>query len=342
MQRKAIVPALLALAALLVPASGVLASSVSSTITMQFDLSAQDSSRETRLWIPYPTSDEDQTISRIRVTGDYQQCAVYTDKVHQTPMLYAEWPAQAKSRKLDLFFTVDREEVVRRDFPAWEGAWDPADYALYLAPTGLAPRGGRAEETAARITRGKSTVLAKARAIYDWTCENTFRDPETRGCGTGDICKLMEKPGGKCVDISSLFVALARAAGVPAREVLGIRQGKGDAQDITTWQHCWAEFFLPGYGWVPVDPADVRKMMLTQNLKAGDAKTAEYREYFWGGLDAYRVRLSRGRDLTLNPRQEGAPVNYLMYPFAQIGDKTLDWLAPETFRYTIAYEKSEG
>jgi len=134
-------------------------------------------------------------------------------------------------------------------------------------------------------------------------------------------------------------VSLARAAGVPSREIFGIRQGKKPVQDITTWQHCWAEFYLPGYGWVPVDPGDVRKMMLKQDLKLSDPKTDEYRAYFWGGIDPYRVKLSIGRDLTLNPPQKGKAVNYLMYPFAQIGGTTLDWLDPKTYKYTITYHQ---
>ena len=118
-------------------------------------------------------------------------------------------------------------------------------------------------------------MLEKARAIYDWTCENTYRDPDTRGCGKGDVCALLKKPGGKCTDISSVFVALARAAGVPAREIFGIRLGKKAEEDITGWQHCWAEFYLPGYGWVPADPADVRKAMLVEKLKPEDKRTNE-------------------------------------------------------------------
>ncbi len=81
----------------------------------------------------------------------------------------------------------------------------------------------------------------------------------------------------------------------------------------------------------------MRKIMLEQNLKLEDAKTIEYRKYFWCGVDPYRVKLGTGRDLTLNPPQHGQPVNYLMYPFAQIGDETLDWLEPATFKYIISH-----
>ncbi|HFQ88762.1 MAG TPA: transglutaminase domain-containing protein, partial [Desulfobulbus sp.] len=186
---------------------------------------------------------------------------------------------------------------------------------------------------------GRTTVLAKARAIYDWICDNMYRDPKTRGCGAGNVCALLKRPGGKCTDIHSVFVALCRAAGVPAREIFGIRQGKKDVQDITTWQHCWAEFYLPGYGWVPVDPADVRKMMLKYNLGPDDPGTREYRKYFWGAWDPYRVQLAVGRDIRLNPPQQGPPLNTFGYPYAEIGGRVLDWLDPATFRYHFTFRR---
>jgi transglutaminase-like putative cysteine protease len=315
------------------------ANTVSGTITMEFDLSSHSDRQETQLWIPYPTSDQNQNISNIQVRGNYQASGVYTDRVHETPMLYARWDAGIKARKLTFTFTAERREIDPATLPDRVVAWDPADYAPYLAATRLGPIDGEVKKLAERITAGQTSVLGKAKALYDWTCENTYRNPATRGCGIGDVHRLLQEPGGKCADISSIFVALARAAGVPAREIFGIRQGKKDGEDISQWQHCWAEFYLPGYGWVSVDPADVRKMMLVQNLILTDSKTVQYRKYFWGGLDPYRVKLGQGRDVQLNPPQSGEPVNYLMYPYAQIGDKTLDWLDPATFKYTITYKQ---
>jgi transglutaminase-like putative cysteine protease len=318
-------------------ATAASAKSHSGTITISVDLSAHEIGKEAELWIPYPVSDKEQSISNVNVSGDFAKSAVYADNSNSTPMLYAKWDKGAKSRQLIFSFKADRREVLRRDFPKKEAAWDSADYKEFLAGSSRAPLDGDVKQLAGKITAGKKTVLEKARAIYDWTCDNTYRDPNTRGCGEGDVCSLLVKPGGKCVDIHSVFVALARAAGVPSREVFGIRLGKKAEEDITTWYHCWAEFYLPGYGWVPVDAADVRKAMLTESLKRNDVKTAEYRAYFWGGIDPYRVKLSTGRDLTLNPPQPGEPVNYLMYPFARVGDRVLDWLDPASFKYTVNY-----
>ena len=116
--------------------------------------------------------------------------------------------------------------------------------------------------------------------------------------------------------------------------------GKNDVQDISTWQHCWAEFYLPSYGWVPVDPADVRKMMLKKNLTLEDHESSELQRYFWGAWDAYRVELAKGRDLVLNPPQKGAPLNTFGYPYAEVGGKPLDFYDPDSFKYTFtAYKK---
>lgn len=319
--------------------SNVWAVVASGTITMEFDLSSHDHDKATQLWIPYPTSNKYQKITNVSVDGNQSSQGVYTDSTFQTPMLHVRWNSWIQNRKVTFSFGVERQEVNRRDFPEKEAPWSPADYALYLAPTRLGPVDGEVKQLAEKITRGQTTVAGKAKAIYDWTCEHTYRDPNTRGCGFGDVYRLLKEPGGKCADISSIFVALARAAGVPAREIFGIRQGKKPVEDISKWQHCWAEFYLPGYGWVPVDPADVRKMMLKQDLTLRDVQTTQYRNYYWGGIDPYRIKLSEGRDLALNPRQYGQPINYLMYPFAQIGQNTLDWLDPETFKYRITYKK---
>lgn len=330
---------LLALSILL-PSLAFSASSRSGTVTVSVDLSAQKPGEGVRLWLPYPVSDRQQTVSKIGFSGDYAQAGVYTDPVNGTPILYAEWPALATSRTLSLAFEVTRQEQRVASLPNKEAVWNRADFADELKGTRLGPVDGEVKKLAERIVKGKKTLLAKARAIYDWTVENMYRDPATRGCGKGDVCLLLLKPGGKCTDISSVFVALCRAAGVPAREIFGLRLGREASADLTGGQHCWAEFFLPGSGWVPADPADVRKAMLVEKLDINDQKTKAYRDYYWGGLDPYRVRIALGRDLVLNPPQAGPPLNTFGYPYAEIGGQPLDVYDAEHFSYRIAFKEA--
>ncbi|WP_129125683.1 transglutaminase-like domain-containing protein [Geomonas oryzae] len=334
---KRLLLSLLALSLSLAPAAW--AQSRSGIVSVEVDLSRQEAGKETKLWIPYAVSDRYQNVTDVKVAGDFAASAVYTDKVNGTPMLFAKWDKDAKSRKLTYTFKVEREEIQMKNLSGKEPAWNPADYAEYLAPTSMGPVDGEVKKLAESIVKGKKTVLEKARAIYDWTCENMYRDPATVGCGKGDVCELLKKPGGKCTDISSVYIALARAAGVPAREVFGLRLGKKAEEDITTWQHCWVEFFLPGTGWVPVDPADVRKAMLVEKLELADAKTRAYREYFLGGIDPYRFKIASGRDVVLNPPQAGAPLNTFGYPYAEVGGDMLNWYDPKGFSYRISYKE---
>lgn len=324
--------------ALLLPTL-TLANSQSGVVTMDFDLSAQKSGEEVKLWLPYPVSNPQQLINQIRWQGNYTEAAVYTDRKNGNPILFARWDKDVSSRKLSLRFHAERSEQSSKQLVESARPIDEQTFAPYLAATSMGPVDGPVKTLADQITAGKQGTLAKARAVYDWTVDNSFRDPKTRGCGLGDVPQLLQRPGGKCADISSLYVAIARSAGVPAREILGLRLGKQDGTNLTTWQHCWAEFYLPGTGWVAVDPADVRKAMLKQKLDLNDPRVAELREYFFGTIDPYRIRLSEGRDLTLNPPQEGTPLNYLMYPFAQVGGETIDWLDPEKFKYNISFNK---
>ena len=334
---KRLLLSMVALSLCLAPAAW--AKSRSGVITVEVDLSKQESGKEAKLWIPYAVSDKYQSVTDVKVTGDYSSSAVYTDKVNGTPVLFASWDKDAKSRKLTYSFAVEREEVQVRDLSAKEPAWNKADYEEFLKPTSIGPIDGEVKKLADSIVKGKRTVLEKAKAIYDWTCESMYRDPATKGCGKGDVCQLLKKPGGKCTDISSVYIALARAAGVPAREVFGLRLGKKAEEDVTTWQHCWVEFFLPGTGWVPVDPADVRKAMLVEKLELKDARTREYRDYFWGGIDPYRIKVASGRDLVLNPPQSGAPLNTFGYPYAEIGSQVIDWYEPKGFGYRILFKE---
>ena len=320
-------------------ATAVSAASRSGVVTLEVDLSAQNADKETKLWIPYPVSDRHQNVSGIKVSGDFASSGVYTDAKHGTPILYAEWPSNVKNRKLNFSFSVDRQEIRQISLPTTEPKWNQMDYAEYLKPTSLGPIDGEVKRLADSITKGKKTVLAKARAIYDWCCSNMYRDPNTLGCGKGDVCALLQKPGGKCTDISSVYIALCRAAGVPAREVFSVRLSKKTEEDITTYQHCWAEFFLPGYGWVTADPADVRKAMLVEKLELKDPKAKEYREFFWGGIDPYRVVLAVGRDMILNPPQAGAPLNTFGYPYAEVGGKAVDFYQPKTFVYRYGFKE---
>lgn len=303
-------------------------------VTIQFNLNAPSDAKEVRLWIPYPVSDENQDIWDIKVNGNFSNSGVYREGENGNIALYAEWNGPSKERTLTYSFKVKRKEVVKKDFPQKELPFSKEEFKKYLKATSLGPTTGKVKELAEKITKGKKTNLEKSRAIYDWIVNNMYRDPNIKGCGFGEVEKLLVSLGGKCGDIHSVFVALARSVGVPAREIFGIRMAKGKEADITKAQHCWAEFYMPGYGWVPVDPSDVRKAMLEKNIK--DVKEVkDLVEYFFGSIEENRIAFQTGRDITLNPPQKDGKLNYFMYPYAEADGKMLN---EDLFGFNLGYK----
>ena len=143
---KRLLLSLVALSLGLAPAAW--AKSRSGVVTVEVDLSKQESGKETRLWIPYVVSDKYQSVADVKVIGDFASSAVYTDKVNGTPILFARWDKDALSRKLTYSFTVEREEIRMRDLPTKEPAWNRADYAEFLKPTSIGPTDGEVKKLA--------------------------------------------------------------------------------------------------------------------------------------------------------------------------------------------------
>ena len=227
-----------------------------------------------------------------------------------------------------------------------------AELNYFLQPSKYVPTDGIVKETAEKATKGATEDIDKARAIYDWVVDNTFRDPKIRGCGRGDIRFMLESGdlGGKCADLNALYVGLARAAGLPARHVYGLRIAKsefgykslGVATDkATKGQHCRAEVYLKAYGWVPVDPADVRKVVLEEppgNLKLNDEMVSKARARLFGSWEMNWMGYNYAHDVVL-PGSSKDPLVYFMYPQAETSEGRVDPFDPDNFKYEITVKQ---
>ena len=301
----------------------------------------------TRAWLPlaHAPADRYQRVIKQSWRGSAGTLRALRDSKTGAGILFAEWPRAAGSRDVELTLQVaTRDRAVDWRDRKMRGAPE-ASLRRYLQPTRLLPLDGIVRQTSRKIVGSETDDVAKARAIYEWIVEHTQRDRAVRGCGVGDIRGMLASGNlrGKCADLNALFVGLARSAGIPARDVYGIRVGPsrmfsslGSGGDVTTSQHCRAEFHSRRHGWVPVDPADVRKVILEEkpglDLSSPDVQYA--RRQLFGTWEGNWIAFNDTHDVAL-PNSPGALLPFLMYPQAEIGGRRLDSLDPGTFRYRI-------
>jgi transglutaminase-like putative cysteine protease len=264
-----------------------------------------------RIWFPVARSDDYQQVRVVSAKGDLP-----LKKTRESRFGNEIYVAEAsKAKGGDLHFEVVYE-VVRHEHltlglirPRLQNAsLDKKDNALYLSADKLVPITGVPADLAAQVTAGKDSQLKKARAIYDYVFANMSYDKSGTGWGHGDVLYACNAKKGNCTDFHSLFIAMARSQDIPARFEIGFSVPADKSSGEIAGYHCWAEFFNPQNGWVPVDISEAWKH-------------PEKKDYFFGGHDADRIQFSMGRDLKLNPAQQGEPLNYFVYPYVEIDGK---------------------
>jgi transglutaminase-like putative cysteine protease len=307
----------------------------------------------TLLWLPVPSdhrTDYQRALDTQWTAPGASSAGLVTAPGYDVTLLRVEWLDPKAVQPVTLTSRVaTRDRAVDLEKPTLprDAEEKRATLRIYLHPTALLQTDGITLETAQKITRSSHGDVEKARAIYEWVVENSHRDPKTPGCGMGDVASLLKSGylGGKCADINGLFVALARSVQIPARDAYGIRvadsrrgfKSLGRSGDISKAQHCRAEFYARGYGWIPVDPADVRKVVLEEKpggLPMSDPLVQAARANLCGGWEMNWIAYNHGHDVAL-PGSAGKPIPFLMYPNGETVEGRLDSLDPTVFRYEI-------
>jgi len=284
--------------------------------TFEFTYSAEvydipADAKKVSVWLPYPRSDANQKITPLRISAPCSM-SIYKDEKYGNYILYLSVAnPECRSIKVEMKFRVRRREYIRRDFDQVHirvrNDFDPM-LKRWLQPDRLVPIDDRIKRLAEDVTRGKATNLEQARAIYDYTIANLTYDKSGIGWGRGDICYACDVRRGNCTDFHAVFIGFCRAVGIPAKFAIGFPLPEERGQGEIAGYHCWAEFYLKGFGWVPVDASEAYK---------DPAK----KEYFFGAHDENRIQFTIGRDIVLNPPQNGKPLNYFIYPYVEVDGK---------------------
>jgi transglutaminase-like putative cysteine protease len=299
---------------------------------------------QTRLWLPLPLNQD--TLFQ-RTLGHSWDGNPKMSSMRRLPdgdleVFHSEWSdgSEAQFQIKTLVTTADRHfDITKRTIaPEREDI-----LRRNLQSSQLIPNDGLAHQLGERIVGRIKDPVAQAKAIYDWVVDNTTYDTALPGCGNGNINQQLIRGqyGGRSADINGLFVAICRAIGIPARCVYGLRVGPSrlfrslglNGDDATRAQHVRAEFYVPGFGWIPVDPSDVRRAVAMEGLSDRESKLQSLRKILFGVWEMNWIAFNVGTDVELPGRQTRIP--FLLLPQLEAEGKLRDGTDPAGFAYNI-------
>lgn len=345
---------------------------LSGTVTMTTSVTDETKfpkGKVTRVWIPIPQTDRDQTVAPSTINYTFGAEPSKKEETYDSSgnkALYVVWDenTEPKDRTVTLSYNISRREIVRPDNLAAleKGKVDTKEMAPYLRESKRSGSltDGIVKETADKIVKDANakTVYQKAHAIYNWVCENISRDKtnHTPGIGAGNAEYILNHPneGGKCTDTNSVFVALCRAAGVPARGVYGLSLDELEGKPGTYIQKCKPQYYLPGYGWAEADTSAVLKEIIGHEDEYRKADTKEMqdewkniKDRYWGNGSEQWIMLSTGDDIELSPRQSATtaedqyPADKSPQPLAGLNDDgTLNYFVYPYVEYDGAFNRA--
>ena len=269
-----------------------------------------------RIWLPIPQTTDDQEVTQ---TSSHfpVQAKIGTEAEYGNRMYYLE-PSADRNGKISLrvSYTVRRKEVRGETNKSLMG-----DLSRFLKPDLLAPTDGKHN----KLIEGKTLPMdpmAMAREFYDIVNGLMKYSKVGTEWGRGDVNWVCDNRFGNCTDFHSLFTALCRSQKMPALFEIGFgipeKRGSGNVAGY----HCWAKFRPANKGWVPVDISEANK-------------NPKLTEYCFGNLSENRVTFTVGRAITLEPKQDGPPLNFFVYPYVEVGGKVY---SADKIAHTFAYE----
>jgi transglutaminase-like putative cysteine protease len=272
-----------------------------------------EGAKRAEVWIPLPSNGTYQTVSDVKVVAPFpttmHKDATGNAMAHgviENPPAFADREFEVRAT-----YTITRAEAVSPELSVAlaSSSKTPEGLGEYLKPNKLVPLTPRVRYLAAQLSAGRTDPVAKARAFYDYLVDNGTYDKTTPGWGKGDSERFCDVKKGNCTDFHSAFMALARSERIPVRFFIGFPL-KPEKEGTVPGYHCWAEFWAPNLGWIPVDASDAAK-----------TKEPAKKAYLFGNLDPDRFDITTGRDLTLSPAQKGGPVNFFIYPYVEVDGK---------------------
>lgn len=301
-----------------------------------------------KIWYPLPV----QTASQegIRVSNlSYEQFVVKGPVTEgKIGYVYYEIPVEQVGDDLvitaDIAFTsheqrcdVDPSKVMEYDRN------DPV-YKLYTRSERNIEITDAVRNTARKVVGDETNPHLQAQRIYNYMIETYYYSHvphlylDTRNPKIAESTYMLQTGHGDCGTQSMLFCAFCRSLGIPARAIGGYQM----FMEKTAGAHFWAQYFVPGYGWIPVDPTAAES---GDWFPAASDKRKEFKRYYGSNLDPARLVIQKNVDVPLDPPIPPDPpvfrvVRQCPAVVCSTATKDIDLIAESNF--SIELEKMDG
>lgn len=256
------------------------------------------------LWVPFPMEDQHQRLLGYEISSIYPLALASEDDYGNKFLRFDLSSARGDDAHVSITFSISRSEVQALTPGDEVVAATPEELSRFLGANVLVPSDGPFAEKARSVVGNEADPLAQARLLYDHLVDSVAYNKSGQGWGRGDALYACDARAGNCTDFHSLFIAEARSLGIPARFTIGFPIPLSENSGDIGGYHCWAEFYVSGYGWIPVDASEA-------------AKHPELREVLFGTQPADRIAFTCGRDYVLPGADSGAQ-NYVIYPYVEV------------------------
>ena len=293
--------------------------------------------KKLEVWIPVPKSNEVQTISNLQLYTNELQYTIEDETVHGNKYLYIN-DSTGTSKITNISMTFDVIRIEHQNM-----IYDNVDPQKYLGAYSTVPIGGIFNKiiTDNKLTKNDVRGIynyvidgmhyGKPKSIDDIYYKEPWLSPDKKygmkQVGRDNIITLYKKSiidgnnytfgngnaiyacdigVGNCTDYHSYFMSLDRTLGIPSRFHMGFPIPAGQNGNVSGY-HCWADYYIDGKGWYPVDISEADK-------------TPYRKDYYFGTVDNNRVEMMVGRDFILNG-YELETTNFFIYPIMEVDDK---------------------
>ena len=306
------------------------------------------SNKKLELWLPYPQSNEVQSITNILVDSGELKYDIKEEIVHGNKYIYI-YKGDGLKEKSTVKLSFD---VVRKEHKNVQ--YHNVNPENYLSSYSTVPTGSifnaiikNNELTKDDVKKTYEYVLngmhygkpkSKENKYYKdpWLTEegkygirNVDRDmvvamyeraKKENGnftFGNGNSLYACNIGVGNCTDYHSYFMSLGRTMEIPVRFHMGFPIPDKPEGSVGGY-HCWADYYVENEGWYPVDISEADK-------------DKERSEYYFGTVCRDRVEMMVGRDFKLEGYDQGL-VNLFIYPLMEVDDKIVKNFS-KSFKY---------